>query len=468
LSRQSTDDDELCWLPATELARLLREGFVSAREVVAAHLARIERCNEAVNAVVTLTAESALAAAQAADETLLRSGPVGPLHGLPVAHKDLQDTAGVRTTYGSPIYAEHVPQASSPLVERMAAAGAISLGKTNTPEFGAGSHTYNAVFGVTRNPWDLERSAGGSSGGAAAALATGMIALADGSDMGGSLRNPASFCNVVGLRPSASLLPQDAAQRSELSVEGPMGRHVADVALLLEVLSDGRCRTAPEAASRPRLAGRRVAWCPSPAGIPVEATVRATLAGVPDLLADLGADVIEAAPDFSGAEESFRVIRAFEFATGLGAEYARHGDRLNADVRWNIEQGLRLTDADLFAARALRAELATRIATWMAGLGALALPVTQVAPFPLEQQWPAEVDGVPGTTYLDWMRSCYLISATGLPALSVPFGFTPIGLPVGLQLVGRPGCDGDLLALAAALEEAAGAVGRRPPSCRRL
>ncbi|MHB1928021.1 MAG: amidase [Acidimicrobiales bacterium] len=456
-------DEQLCEEPATGLAALLRGGEVSAREAVEAHLRRVERCNPGLNAIVTLTADAALAAASAADEALVHRGPLGALHGLPVAHKDLQDTAGVRTTYGSPIYADHVPAVSSPLVTRMAAAGAVSLGKTNTPEFGAGSHTYNDVFGPTRNPWDRGRSAGGSSGGAAAALAAGMVCLADGSDMGGSLRNPSSFCNVVGLRPSPSLLPGVAATRggAELSVEGPMGRNVADVALLLEVLTEGRVH-APVPEPPGDLAGKRVAWCPAPAGVPVDRSVRDALAGAPGLLAGLGAEVVEGCPDLDGAEEAFRVLRAWQFAMDLGGEYREHRSQLNADVSWNIEAGLQLSGADVARAWALRRQVIRRAAAWMDRFDALVLPVVQVVPFPVGLRWPAEVDGSPTATYLDWMRSCYLISATALPALSVPFGFTPDGLPVGLQLVGRPGGDAELLVLAAAVEEAAGAGRRRP------
>ncbi len=456
-------DGGLCDAPATVLAALLRAREVSAREVVEAHLRRVECCNPDLNAIVTVTAEAAVAAASAADEAVVRQGPTGRLHGLPVAHKDLQDTAGVRTTYGSPIYAHHVPAVSSPLVARMAAAGAVSLGKTNTPEFGAGSHTYNTVFGPTRNPWDRSRSAGGSSGGAGAALAAGMVCLADGSDMGGSLRNPASFCNVVGLRPSPGVVPGRPEDRggSDLSVEGPMGRTVADVALLLEVLSESRFSWSRSGGD---LAGRRVAWCPAPAGVPVERAVRDALAGVPALLEALGAGVTEACPDLDGAESSFRALRAWQFAADLSDDYRDHRTRLGADVVWNVEAGLRLRGTDVARAWMQRQDLIRRSAEWMAGYDALALPAVQVVPFPIGLRWPAEVDGTPTHTYLDWMRSCYLISATALPALSLPFGFTGDGLPVGLQLVGRSGSDAELLTIAAVVEDAAGVAGRRPPA----
>src|SRR6187200_3646884 len=245
---------------AVDLARSLRSREVSAREVLAAHLARIEETNPAINAIVTLVPERALEQAGAADQALARGESVGPLHGLPIAHKDLADTAGVRTTYGSPIYADHVPEEDEPFVTRVREAGAVLLGKTNTPEFGAGSHTFNPVFGPTRNPYDLSKSAGGSSGGAAAALATGMVPIADGSDLGGSLRNPASFCGVVGFRPTVGLVPSwPDVDPEDLSVEGPMARSVEDAALLLSVMAD-RPDLAVVASQAADHDGLRVAW----------------------------------------------------------------------------------------------------------------------------------------------------------------------------------------------------------------
>lgn len=458
--------EEPCDLPATELARLLRGRQLSAREAVTAHLARLERTNGLINAVVTVTAEAALRAAARADDHLAGPGgtPLGPLHGVPVVHKDLQDTAGVRTTYGSPLYAAHVPAASSPLVVRVAAAGAISLGKSNTPEFGAGSHTYNPVFGPTRNPWDPTRSAGGSSGGAAAALAAGMVPLADGSDMGGSLRNPASFCNVFGFRPSVALLPPEPAERglAGLSVDGPMARGVDDALLLLEVLTAGSLPAAA-VAHLDDLRGRRIAWCPRPGGVPVDPAVRAALAPVPDLLVALGAEVVEDGPDLAGADEVFGTLRAWSFATSLAAEYAQHRDALKPEVVWNVELGRRLRGADLARALRVRADLVRRVDAWMSGFDALALPAAQVAPFPVGEAWPTVVDGTPMGSYLDWMRACTLVSATGLPAASVPFAFTAASLPVGLQLAGRRGGDAALLAVAGLVERAAGASRRRPP-----
>jgi amidase len=472
---------DLCAYDAVALAGLLRRREVSAREVIAAHIARIEALDGAVNAVVTRCFDVALAKAADADAALARGEIPGLLHGLPVAHKDLVDTAGVRTTRGSPLFAENVPGRDALVVQRMSAAGAISLGKTNVPELGAGSHTVNPVFGATRNPFDLSRSAGGSSGGAAAALAARMICLADGSDVGGSLRNPASFCNVVGLRPSPGRVPawpfSDVAD--VLGVEGPMARTVADVALLLMVLSGPDTRVplaldAPPPAAEPDqiagllerdLRGVRVAWS-SDLGLPVEPAVRAVLAPARQVLADLGCEVADAAPDLSGADFVFRTWRAFRFVTNLGPLLREHPGQVGANVTWNIERGLELSVADLSRATLWRAALAERVSAFFGTFEVLACPVTQVAPFDVTLDWVHDIDGRPQHTYLDWMASAYLISVTGLPAISVPAGFTPDGLPVGLQLVGRRRADWALLGVAHAFEAATGHGRTVPPLLR--
>lgn len=472
---------ELCSQDAITLAGMLRRREVSASEVTVAHIERIEATGQAVNAIVTRSFDQALARAAAADEALARpaAGPPGLLHGLPVAHKDLTETAGVRTTYGSPLFADFLPERDSLVVSRMTAAGAISLGKTNTPEFGAGSHTVNPVFGATRNPYDLSRSAGGSSGGAAAALAARMICLADGSDLGGSLRNPASFCNVVGFRPSPGRVPawpvSDPADL--LGVEGPMARTVADAALLLAVQSgpDPRVPVAldapPPALAAPSdvagllrsdLTGLRVAWS-ADLGLPVEPAVREVLARARPVLAGLGCEVSDAEPDLSGADEVFRAWRALRFATRFGPLLREHAGALGPNVIWNTQQGLALTVAGLSRATGLWTGLAERISEFFGRFDVLACPVSQVVPFDVELDWVHEIDGVPQHTYLDWMASCYLISVTGLPAMSVPAGFTPGGLPVGLQLVGRRRADWDLLRVGHAFEAATGHAGVAPP-----
>jgi amidase len=470
--------EDLCANDAVTLAGMLRRREVSAREVIAAHIARIEALDGAVNAVVTRCFDTALAKAADADAALARGQSTGLLHGLPVAHKDLFDTAGVRTTYGSPLFAENVPSRDALVVQRMSAAGAISLGKTNVPEFGAGSHTVNPVFGATRNPFDLSRSAGGSSGGAAAALAARMICLADGSDLGGSLRNPASFCNVVGLRPSPGRVPgwpfSDVAD--VFSVDGPMARTVADIALLLMVLSGPDPRvplaldTAPPVAEPDQIAGLlerdlrgvRVAWS-ADLGLPVEPAVRETLAPARQLLAGLGCEVTDAAPDLSGADFVFRTWRAFRFATNLGPLLRQHPGQIGPNVTWNIERGLELSVADLGRATLWQAALAERVSAFFDSYEVLACPVTQVVPFDVTVDWVHDIDGQPQNTYLDWMASAYLISVTGLPAISVPAGFTPDGLPVGLQLVGRRRADWALLGVAHAVEAATGHGRRVPP-----
>lgn len=471
-------DEDLCALDAVPLALRLRAGEVSAREVVAAHIARIEAVDGRVNAVVTRTFDQAMAQAAAADEAQARGARLGLLHGLPVAHKDLADTAGVRTTYGSPIFAANVPTVDALHVARIRAAGGIALGKTNTPEFGAGSQTFNPVFGATRNPYDLSRTPGGSSGGAAAALAAGEVALTDGSDMGGSLRNPASFCNVVGLRPSPGRVPEwpTADPWDPLSVVGPMGRTVADVALLLAAMSgpDRRVPLAldsvPPVADPATLAGfldrdlrdLRVGWSADLGGLPVDGRVREVLATARAAVEELGATVVTADPDLAGADEVFRTLRAQSFATGLGGLLARHREQLKETVVWNIEQGLALTSADLRRATELRARLVAAMARFFTEHDVLACPVSQVPPFDVDTEWVTEIDGVPMRTYIDWMASACRISAAGLPALSVPAGFTADGLPVGLQLVGPPRTDWELLRVAYAFEQATGWHDRRP------
>jgi amidase len=463
---------DLCAHDAVTLSGLLRRGEVSAREVISAHIERVESLDPQINAVVTRCFETALDKAADADAALARRQPVGLLHGLPVAHKDLADTAGLRTTYGSLLFADHVPHRDALIVRRMSQAGAISLGKTNTPEFGTGSHTVNRVFGVTRNPYDTSRSAGGSSGGAAAALAARMVCLADGSDLGGSLRNPASFCNVVGLRPSPGRVPtwplSDIAD--PLAVQGPMARTVADAALLLTVISGAHPQVPLSLdAPPPRLAGpaqisglleidmrgRKVAWS-ADLGLPVDPRVRAVLAPARRVLAELGCDVADGCPDLAGADEVFRTWRAFRYATLFGPLLRGNRGQLSPNVVWNIERGLELTVADLSRATLRLAALAERVSAFFAEFEVLACPAAQVPPFDVTLDWVHEIDGVPQRTYLDWMASACLISATGLPAISVPAGFTGDGLPVGLQLVGRRRADWPLLAVARAFEAATG------------
>ncbi|HET6257342.1 amidase [Pseudonocardia sp.] len=459
---------------ARELARMLRAKEISAREVLDAHLAQIERCNPDVNAIVTLVADRAADEAAAADERLAHGDEVGPLHGLPIAHKDTHDTAGIRTTYGSPLLADNVPTRDALVVERIRAAGAITIGKTNVPEFAAGSHTINPVFGPTRNPYAPSRSPGGSSGGAAAALACGMHPLADGSDMGGSLRNPASYCNVVGLRPSPGRVPAwpDAAPWSTLAVPGPMARTVSDVALLLGVLTgpDPRDPTALDtpgavfAAEPPTdVRGLRVAVAPDLGGaVPVDPAVKVVVERAARVLEELGCVVEPACPDLTGADEAFRTLRAWQFELAYSAMLDAHPDDLKATLRDNILAGRTLTGPDVGRAHVLQAALYHRVREFFGRYDALLAPVSQVPPFPIEWEYPTEVAGVPMHDYLEWMGSAYLISATGCPAISVPAGFTPDGLPVGLQIVGRHRGELGLLRIGRAFEQATGHGRTRP------
>lgn len=466
--------DDLCFRPATELAGMLRAREISARELLDAHLDRIDRLNPAINAVVTLDVEGARAAADAADAALAAGEAVGPLHGLPVAHKDNHPTAGMRTTWGSPLHADTVPTADALIVARYKAAGAIRVGKTNIPEFAAGSHTVNPVFGVTHNPYRHGLSAGGSSGGAAAALATGLVPLAEGTDMGGSLRNPAGFCNVVGLRSTPGRVPvwPTPMAWSQLSVDGPMGRTVADVVLQLSAVA-GPDRRVPISLEEDRagfaaplpesLAGLRVAWAPDLGGrVAVDPAITAVLASSVGVFEALGACVEEACPDLSGADNVFGTLRAWLFDANYSELIRRHPDQVNESIRWNADMGAKLTGADLARAEQQHTKLYERMVAFFERYDVLLAPTTQVLPFPVELEYPTEIGGVPQDNYLEWMRSCTIISATGCPALSVPGGFTTDGLPVGLQIIGAPRADRRVLEVGHAFEQATGFWQRRP------
>lgn len=434
----------------------------------------IEWINPHVNAIVTLVAEQAREGASLADARLARGEDIGPLHGLPIAHKDVTLTAGVRTTFGSPIFSDFVPDQDALPIERLKGAGGITVGKTNTPEFAAGSQTYNDVFGPTRNPYDTTKTCGGSSGGAATALACGMVPLADGTDMGGSLRNPASFCNVVGLRPSPGRVPSWPALTawSPYSVHGPMARTVEDLALMLSVMAGPDDRSPISIAEtgdrfadpleRP-FTGVRVAWSRDLGGLPVDSEVTAVLDAHRDVFTSIGCVVEDADPDFTDADEAFRAWRAWFFELSFGTHYDNDRDQLGEWVRWNIEEGRRLTGPQLGAAERKRTALYHRLRNFMQAHEFLLLPVVQVPPFDVNESFPAEVAGVKMETYIDWMKSCYFITTTGLPAASVPCGFTPEGLPVGLQIVGRHQEDRGVLQLAYAFEQSTMYWKRRPP-----
>ena len=450
---------------ARAMADAVRRREISARELLELHLARIAERNPELNAIVSLDEDRARAGADAADEATARGETTGPLHGLPHAFKDTHAVAGWRTTYGSPLYADHVPDVDDLIVERIRRAGAVTLGKTNVPEFAAGSHTFNTIFGTTLNPVDPTRSAGGSSGGAACALAAGMVPLADGSDMGGSLRNPASFWGVVGLRPSVGRVPQWPHPNlwETTSVGGPMARNVGDLALLLSVIA-GPDPRAPHALGDPGagfapplsgagLAGRRVAVSTDLGGaFAVDHDVTAVVEQAGRDLAAAGARVDLAHPDLAGADETFRTLRAWHFQATFGDQLARHPDAFKASLADNIRAGEGLSGADVASAYARRTDLTHVMRRFFEEYDVLVLPVSQVPPFPADQEFPHAINGAPMDTYLDWMRAAYLITVTGCPALSVPAGTTSDGLPVGVQFVAAHGRDRFLLEIAEAFE----------------
>ncbi len=466
---------EICFLPATELAHRMRAKELSAHEVMTAHLDRIERINKKVNAIVTLLPERAIEGARAADDALARGKQVGPLHGLPIAHKDLVPTKGIRTTLGSPIFKDFVPEQDGLIVERLRNAGAITIGKTNTPEFGAGSQTFNEVFGETLNPYDLTKTCGGSSGGATVALACGMLPIADGSDMGGSLRNPASFCNVVGFRPSPGRVPHwpDQAAWFTLQVEGPMARTVQDVALLLSAIAGPDPRS-PISITEPgsrfaeplerNLKRVRIAWSRDLGGLPVDPRVTAAIDAQRHVFESLGCTIEDAEPDFADADEVFKILRAWRFELSRSDLLQTNRDLLKDTVIWNIEQGVKLAGPQIGWAERKRTELYHRVRTFMERYEFLILPVSQVPPFDVKQRYVTEINDVAMDTYIDWMRSCYYITLTGHPAASVPCGFTPDGLPIGVQIVGRHQDDFGVLQLAHAFEQATTFWKRRPPA----
>ncbi|MCY3834146.1 MAG: amidase [Chloroflexi bacterium] len=468
---------EFVWMTAVELAGLIRRGEVSATEVLQAHLDQIEALNPQVNAIVTYLPEMALELAKRADAKQARGDDLGVLHGLPIAHKDAFETKGIRTTWGSPVFSDHVPEADDLIIARLKAAGCITLGKTNVPEFGAGSQTFNRVFGATRNPHDLSRTCGGSSGGAAAALATGMIPIADGSDLGGSLRNPASFCNVVGFRPTPGRVPNVPASNAweTLGVSGPMGRTVQDVALMLQAIAGYDARAPISLQDPPSLfannlerdfGGAKLAYSADLDGLPVAPSVTDTIEKELGAFVDLGCSIERAQPDFRDAYEIFQTLRAWSFEQSFADYFAEFGEEQFKDaIRWNVEQGRRLSGAQISRAEAKRSELFQRVREFLTEYDFLLLPTTQVPPFSIEWEYPTQINDVAMETYIDWMMSCAYITLTGLPAISVPCGFTEDGLPIGLQIVGGPHSDFAVLQLAYAFQETTRFFRRKPPIC---
>ena len=462
--------DEITSMTAVELVARLRRKEVSARDVLAAHLAQVDRLNPKVNAIVTLAAERAMADAARADELIARGASVGALHGLPVAHKDLVDTEGIRTTRGSPFYRDHVPARDASIVTRIRAAGAITIGKTNTPEFGAGSQTFNTIFGATRNPYDVTKTCGGSSGGAAVALACGMVPIADGSDTGGSLRNPAAFCNVVGLRTSPGRVTRDSSW-SPLSVSGPMARTVADVALFLSAIAgddNGNPLSIAETGGRfagplaRNFKGTRVAWWRGLGGIPFEPEVRQVVDANRRIFEDLGCSVEEAEPDFAGVDEAFPTLRYIANHTQYSTLIRQRPEWVKDTIKFEVAQAERLTGVDAGRALARQSRMYEQSRQFFERYDHFVLPVTQVSPFDVDTPYPTRIGDVPMTTYIDWMRSCWYVSFMANPAISVPAGFTAKGLPVGIQIVGRHRDEWSVLQLAHAFEQATEHGKRRP------
>ena len=475
---------DLVFQSARRLARLLATRKVSAVELLRAYIDQIERVNPKVNAIVTLRPEEALRHARSIDARRAKGAKLGPLAGLPIAYKDMIVTKGIRTTFGSPVYADNVPAEDHVIVERLGAAGVTTLGKTNTPEFAAGSQTFNPVFGATRNPWDLGKTCGGSSGGAAVAVACGMLPFADGSDLGGSLRNPGNFNNVVGFRPTPGRVPYFPAVDAwaTFSVLGPIARETADAAFLLSAMAGPDPRSpnsidAPGATFARPLARDfrkvRVAWWSARGGklagdgdIPVDRRVADVLESRRKTIESLGCIVEEAHPDLSGADEVFHVFRALGFVQRYAGLLEKRRADLKPDVVWNIEEGLKLDGPRIARAMALRSTIYQRMRAFMERYEFLCLPVNQVPPFPVEQRYVDTINGVKLPNYFAWMHTAFAITTTSHPAISVPAGFTDDDppLPVGLQIVGRYRDDFGVLQLAHAFESETGLAQRRPPA----
>jgi amidase len=471
---KASASNEICFMRAVDMVAAMRAKKLSAREVMQAHLNQINQVNGKVNAIVTLVPEDQLMTqAAAADEALAHGKWLGPLHGLPVAVKDLHETNGIRTSYGSPLHKNDVPDFDCRVVQREKEAGAIVLGKTNVPEFGFGSQTFNPVFGPTHNPYDLSKTCGGSTGGGAVTVACGMAPLADGSDMGGSLRNPPNFCNVVGIRPSpgrVSNVPTDLGWFT-LSVPGPVARNVTDCAYFLSVLA-GYDHHSPISIELPgaqfaqplgsrSFQGVRVAMFKD-MGLPWEPEVKSAVQAQRKVFESLGCIVVDAEPDFSDANQAFLAWRHWSVELAFGDLLATHGDQLNEYIHWHVEEGRKLTGPYLARVEARRTALFQRLCNFKGEYEFFVLPVNQVLPFDVNTHYPREIAGVNMENYLAWMKSAYYISAAGNPAMSVPCAFSSNGLPIGLQIVGRHHDDWGVLQLGYAFEQATN-IGKRTP-----
>jgi amidase len=477
MSPPSIYESELTWLSTRELAARIACGEISSREALADQLARIDSVNPVLNAIVTRDDERAFAQADRADASKARGESLGLLHGVPLTHKESTDTEGWRTTRGSPVFADNVPTTDALVIARLRAAGIVTSGKSNVPEFTAGSHTFNTLFGTTVNPYDTTKSAAGSSGGAAVAIAAGIQASGDGSDMGGSLRTPGSFNNIVGMRPSNGRIPRPlpADPWKWLAQSGFMARRVSDVALLMGATS-GPATGAPLSIREPgtvflrsefsdpdehepgsALAGLRIGFSTNLDGlIPVESAVASVVDSASSVFEGAGADVDDMLPDLRDADEVFRVLRALDFVSDYGDVVRDHRHQVKKTVIWNTELGLSLTVGEIVAAQQARVRLLASVEAYFEHHDLLVLTASQVAPFDAGIEYPREIDGTPMRDYLEWMRAATIITATGCPAISVPGGFTADGLPVGIQIVAAPGKDVELLLAAQGFEELTG------------
>lgn len=450
---------------ASEQAAALHAGRITAHELLKSHLDEISTSNADINALVTMDVEQALAYADIFDKEIAAGNIRSPLHGITVAVKDTEETAGMLTTSGSPILRNHIPDRDHIVVERLKKAGMIVVGKTNVPEFATGSHTVNPVFGATRNPYDLRLSAGGSSGGSAAALASRMVGVATGSDMGGSLRNPAAFCNVIGLRTSAGRVPAwpspEAWQRS--IVNGPMARTARDTALLLGVMAGQHPRSPislPGDGSEfyvpldQEFCGLRVGWSRNLLDLEIDPTITETLeANGVSALREMGAKIDFFEPDLRDMDNVFRVIRGFDLAQNSGEFLSAHRELLGELVSSNLDFGVSVSSSEYGAARIKQTEIYHRMCEYFENIDVLVCPATQVPPFPVEKRYVDEINGVQYSDYLDWMKVAWRVTLTGFVAISIPCGFTSSGLPVGMQIIAPPRQEKLLLQMAHEFEK---------------
>ncbi len=459
--------DELNWRPATELARLIHSKAISPVELLRSCLETIERLNPKINAICTLAAESAMAAAQRAEKAVMAGDEIGPLHGLPIGIKDLTPTAGIRTTFGSPIYANNMPSEDAAIVKRIKQAGAIVVGKTNTPEFGAGANTVNRLFGATRNPWDLALTVGGSSGGGAAALASGMLPLAEGTDFGGSLRVPAAFCGVVGLRPTVGLVPRYPVPLpwDVGTVHGPMARSAEDVALLLEAMMGDDDGLTPISVTPPweslaaavvqtrSLKNMRIGYVPDIAGLGIDPEIGSVCRTAAMRLVDYGASVDELEFSVADGLEPYLVLRGLTMVTRF-FDSLDELEKFEPNLKGNIEAGSKLTIGDIARAERKRAELWHRWRSLFERIDLLLTPTTPVPQFPVENNYPGTIAGRKTTSYIDWIAPTFLVTLSSLPAASAPCGQTAAGLPIGLQIIGPRFAEPKILAAAKLVHEA--------------